>query len=108
MKLGAYSIFDKKADVYSKPFFVGQDGEASRMFIDLVNDSKTTLHRHPEDYSLYRIGEFNDNSGEIIKCLPKHITNATTVKKSETNLFEDIGKVVEDKKNLINMHEVKK
>lgn len=106
MKLGAYSIFDKLADVYFKPFFVGQDGEAHRMFIDLVNDEKTVLNRHPQDYSLYRIGEFNDNSGELIKTTPKHLANATTVLRKLTNKFNIDELVKENDKELINLTEV--
>ena len=80
MKLGIYSIFDKKSDVYSNPMFFKKDGEATRTFSDITNDPKTTLYNHPEDYSLYMIGYFNDNSGELIKNPPRHVMNATTVK----------------------------
>lgn len=80
MKKGIYSIFDKKSDVFANPMFFLKDGEATRTFSDITNDPKTTIYSHPEDYSLYMIGTFNDNSGEIVKNNPKHIVNATTVK----------------------------
>lgn len=63
MKLKVFSIFDVKAKVYSNPFFMPQSGQAMRAFGDLVVDEKSEVCRHPEDYSLFQVGEYDDNSG---------------------------------------------
>ncbi len=66
MKLNAYCIFDTAAAVYQRPFFVGQDGEATRMFCDLTGELEHPVGKHPEDYALFRVGTFNDNDGKMI------------------------------------------
>lgn len=62
-----YSILDLKAGAFCTPFFLTNDNLARRAFGDAVLDSSTGVNKHPEDYNLYRIGEFDDNSGELIK-----------------------------------------
>lgn len=69
MKLNVYSVFDDKAKVYSKPFNMAHNGEALRLFADAVSDVKSSLNRHPSDYHLYRLAEFDDVSG-VFKSLP--------------------------------------
>ncbi len=66
MKLNAYCIFDSAASVYQRPFFVGADGEAVRLFIDLVEEKDHPVGKHPECYSLFRVGSFNDQNGSIV------------------------------------------
>ena len=65
MKLNAYAIFDSAAGVYMRPFFAQAHGLATRMFSDLACDADHDVGKHPEDYSLYFIGEYDDNKGEL-------------------------------------------
>ena len=61
----AYSIKDAKANVFSAPFFSINDKTAQRSFEQAKNDSNTTISQNPEDYSLYRLAQFDDQSGEL-------------------------------------------
>lgn len=61
-----YSIYDKVAGFFNTPFFQLNDGVAIRSFMDLVRDEKSSVSRHPEDYELWLIGKFLDDSGRII------------------------------------------
>ena len=61
----AYSIKDAKANVFSAPFFSINDKTAQRSFEQAKNDSNTTINQNPEDYSLYRLAQFDDQSGEL-------------------------------------------
>lgn len=65
MKLNAYTIYDVASGVYMRPFFSQADGQALRGFNDLATDAEHEIGKHPEDYTLYRIGDFNDSTGEI-------------------------------------------
>ena len=38
---------------------------AIRTFSDCVQDSSHAFNRHPTDYTLFQIGEFDDNTGII-------------------------------------------
>lgn len=66
MKLEIYSVFDKKALVYGRPFFLLNDATAIRAFTDLVNDPSTDVNRHPSDYQLFHVGSFEDTTGGLI------------------------------------------
>lgn len=63
MKLLMFSILDGKSGVYNSPFPAVSRGVALRMFTDLVNDPKTSIARHPEDYTICELGSFEDSTG---------------------------------------------
>ncbi len=65
MKLNAYCIFDTASGIYQRPYFVGSDNEATRAFADLVSETEHPVGKHPEDYSLFRVGNFNDVKGVL-------------------------------------------
>ena len=68
-----FSIYDCKADVYNVPFFSVSSGVASRMFFDLVSDSRSTIHAHPSDFTLYEIGDFDEKPGLVISYDKPHL-----------------------------------
>ena len=63
MILKAFSIYDSKAESYNNPIFVPAMGQATRMFYDQVNDETSPFNKHPEDYTLFYIGEFDMDKG---------------------------------------------
>ncbi len=63
MKLKAYTIFDSATATYARPYFTQSDGAATRSFSDICLDKDHPVGQHPEDYTLYRIGEFDDEKG---------------------------------------------
>lgn len=65
MNLKVFAIFDEKARAYASPFYFHHDGEALRAFADLCEDAKSRVNRHPGDFRLYRLGEFDPISGLI-------------------------------------------
>lgn len=58
-----YTVYDSKVEAYLPPFMAQTKGHAVRMFSDEVNNEQSALHRHPEDYTLFEIGEFDDAKG---------------------------------------------
>lgn len=65
MIIKLFSVYDSKAKAYMTPFCRPATGLAIRDFIDVVNDVKSTISRYPEDFSLFEIGFFDDNTGEL-------------------------------------------
>lgn len=70
MILKVYSVYDAKVKAYGGPFFQTNAGEAIRTFTDIVNDERTTLHRHPTDYVLFEIGEWDNQVGQLKATVP--------------------------------------
>ena len=69
MKLGIYSIKDTKIG-FMNPFYQNNDEVALRTFKNACNDTQpTAANINPEDKELYKLGTFDDSTGEVIgKC----------------------------------------
>ncbi len=65
MKLNAYTIYDVASGIYMRPFFSQADGQAIRGFKDIATDADHEIGKHPEDYTLYRIGNYNETTGKM-------------------------------------------
>lgn len=65
MKLAVVAVFDSAAGMFNRPFFAPALGVALRSFTDEVNRQApdNQLNQHPEDFALYQLGWFDDNSG---------------------------------------------
>lgn len=70
MKTIMYTIYDSKAQVYNKPFYMVNEQVAVRSFRDLANDPSSDVCKHPEDFTLWRVGEFEDTLNEITLSAP--------------------------------------
>lgn len=73
MKKVYYAVYDTKAKVYSGPFLEVTDGTAIRAIQDAVRSPDHPFARHASDFSLHKIGTFDDQSGEIEGHTPEHI-----------------------------------
>lgn len=61
-----YVIYDVKSETYTAPTVNPARGQAIRSFSDAVNSGKdNVLATHPEDFTLFELGEFNPYTGEI-------------------------------------------
>lgn len=62
-----FSIYDSKAEVYWSPRFYLNAGVALREFSDAAQarNGDNELSAHPEDYTLFEIGDWDENTGEL-------------------------------------------
>lgn len=65
MILGIYTVFDRKAGAHLQPFYARSDAEAMRMIKETLLSGKSKLCAFPEDFHLYSLGDFDDQTGEI-------------------------------------------
>lgn len=85
MLLNAYSVYDRKTLTYSPPFFQSADGAAARMLQDLVMDTNTNIGRHPNDFVLFNIGQYDDQKGALLPISPLvHVVDAIALVPAET------------------------
>ncbi len=78
MKLLVFSVYDEKAEFFSNPFFVAATGIATRMIADLANDPSTTISKHPNDFTLYHVGNWNNTEAKFDNlATPKFIARAS-------------------------------
>ena len=71
-----FAVKDSKAAAFALPFFLPRMEVALRSFRDAVRNPEHDMHRHPEDYSLWCIGEFDDNTGAMMPVQPVLVAQA--------------------------------
>lgn len=73
------SVYDEKVGCFMQPFCVRSRGEAIRGFMDACRDEKMAFHMHPEDYKLYLVGEFLEDSGQLVSALAELLISGDQV-----------------------------
>jgi len=82
----AYSILDTKSKIYNNPHFLINDAVAIRQFGLIVNDKESIISKYPEDFRLYRVGEFDLKTGKIKpEENPVEIAHGLNLKAEVTN-----------------------
>lgn len=83
-----FTIFDEKVKSYSPPFYSVHKGQALRSWEELVNDGgKSTISKYPKDFSLYELGEFDDQQAKVILHLqPEFVADALTYLRQGSDL----------------------
>jgi len=82
-----FAIFDKKALCYSAPFFCRNKAEALRSLDDLVNNPETRINRHPADYNLWMLGEWDDVTAVLVPLSkPEFLDEAGNLLKTKGEL----------------------
>lgn len=65
MLLKIFTVYDCKAEAYLPPFYLSAVGQALRHFADTANDASHPFGKHPADYTLFQIGQFDDQHASI-------------------------------------------
>jgi len=80
MKLGVYAVFDNAVKAFLPPQVFRADGEAIRAFSAGVEAEGTPFAKHKQDYSLFRLGSFDDGFGSFENLTaPQMIATAISV-----------------------------
>lgn len=78
MELRAFAVRDMKALAFLQPFFSNSSMSAIRAFGDAVAEEKSPFNKHPEDYVLYEIGGYDDNTGMLTAVAPVRMLGCAT------------------------------
>lgn len=76
MKFPVYAIRDKLLG-FGMPILRDNDAVASRAFEYDVTRSDSPYSAHPEDYTLFYIGEYDTDSAHINSVSPRLVSSAT-------------------------------
>lgn len=70
-KLKIFTIFDGKANAYLRPFSLPNAAHAIREISEVMQQPTGPFSDYPEDFTLFEVGEFDDETGEVQPLL-KH------------------------------------
>jgi len=90
-KLLLFTVFDSKAEGYLQPFFAVTEAVALRMFMTAVEDPQHDFHRFAEDYTMFRIGEFDQAEGVLVSEIGVCVAKARDLVR-----YEPTGKELRD------------
>lgn len=96
MLLHICTVFDKATMAYMRPFCALSTGQAIRLFEDETLTPDSEIGRHPEDYALFKVGTFNDASGEITGCEPLCLRRAHEVPRKGPTPLQQLGSALKD------------
>ena len=66
MKQPMYALFDSKAKAWLPPFLGRSDEDAKLSFAVLCQDAEHPVGRHPADYTMFRVGDWDTEKGELL------------------------------------------
>jgi len=60
-----FSIYDSKVGAYLPPFYMQTKPAAIRAITDTISDPNHQFAKHPEDYTLFYLGTYEDNTSKF-------------------------------------------
>ena len=79
-----YSVKDNVSGQFYPPEVSTRDEVIIRNYSNAVNNEKNgLLYTNSSDFTLFKVGTFDDKSGEIVPCSPDFIVNLCDLKASQ-------------------------
>lgn len=76
MNQSVYAVYDKKSSTYGRPFVDYNNAHAIRGMTEIVmGDHESMIRKYPEDFDLYRIGEYCASTGVIVTVEKEWLCN---------------------------------
>lgn len=66
VRTNLHAVFDSASGAYQGPLKFQTDEMGVRWFGDIVQDAEHPIGQHPEDYSFCRVGQWDDNKGQLL------------------------------------------
>lgn len=80
MKMQLFALRDTALEAYGAVMTYSATGQAVREFTDQVNDKQSQINKHPEDYMLFFLGTYDNDTGMILQPdQPKQMARAIDV-----------------------------
>lgn len=74
-----YSIRDEKAVCSYEPQIFKTQVDAIRFFDQAIQNKNTMINKYPDDFTLYKIGTFDERTGVIVDAKVEKIVTATEI-----------------------------
>lgn len=62
------SVRDDAVKCFMPPFCCRSRGEAQRIFLNAVGETASEFHKHPKDFVLFYLGEFDEHLAKFTLC----------------------------------------
>ena len=79
MIVNLYAIFDRASGIYDGPLPGHSDAHIMRKFGDLAKNPDSDVGKHPGDFTLFRVGTWNDGTGKLVDTVTEKIVNGLEI-----------------------------
>lgn len=73
MKFNIYSVYDVKACAYARPLYLRSKEELFAAIYETAKEKSTGFYKHPEDYTVYELGTFDELTAKIEYIGPQSV-----------------------------------
>lgn len=73
-----YCYYDSKAEIYERPILALNKQVLLRDVANMLRDPQhkdNPLLVNAEDFSIFKVGEFDSSTGQMTGCSPQHVAN---------------------------------
>lgn len=71
--LKMYSIYDRKSKIHHPPNYCHNTAHAMRVFTSIFSQVEQVFNAYPEDFQIFEIGEWNDETGMVTSLDKAHL-----------------------------------
>lgn len=71
-----FAVYDGATSSYERPFFARSAAEAIRSFEDACREANSPFAKHPVDFSLFQLADFDDVGGVFTGGPPQRLCGA--------------------------------
>lgn len=64
------AVYDKKTGLFGDPMAARHNGDIIRQWDIIRKDPETRYGKNPEDFDLFQIAEYDDETGQIVTLQP--------------------------------------
>lgn len=82
-ELAVYAIYDNKGERFDTPFFAISDLFAKRRYTLMMEEKGSPLGRWPDEFALYKLSDFDIETGKMLPEKKLVFEGKTLVKKGE-------------------------
>ncbi len=90
MIVNLYAVYDSASGVYDGPVPGVADGKMVQKFSDMSRSAESDIGKHPECYTLFKVGTWNDGTGEAIGCVPEKLINGVEAVAMGKEIVKDL------------------
>ncbi len=91
MILKMFTIYDRKSCIHQPPAYCHNAGHAMRVFMGLFRKAGTVYNEFPEDFQVFEVGTFDDQSAELVKLERPHMICAGPELVEKKEIVSDVG-----------------
>ena len=88
--LELYAIHDRKVGIYNTPSFSRSLIDVQRSITTVLEDKNSNLRRFHEDFEIYRLGTFDENTGVLTANKPLLICGVTALLPRDDQFYKDV------------------